>query len=248
VYDLLLGGIENVLHLHYLVPLFLGTLVGLIGGALPGVTITMTIIIVLPFTFGLDPLQGLATMTGVYVGGSAGGAITAALIGIPGTPSAITTTFDGFPMTQKGQPGRAIWLGIWSSFLGGLLAGVFLIGATGPLAAIALEFGPWEYFSLFIFALSMVAGLTEGSLIKGLLSGAVGLVITIIGSDPIMSVPRFTLGSDFLRNGFPFLPVLIGIFAFAPFASKSQQTAANDELTTSVKAPPLSVSHLKVLW
>ena len=246
--DLLLAGIENVLHLHYLVPLFLGTLVGLIGGALPGVTITMTIIIVLPFTFGLDPLQGLATMTGVYVGGSAGGAITAALIGIPGTPSAITTTFDGFPMTQKGQPGRAVWLGIWSSFLGGLLAGVFLIGATGPLAAIALEFGPWEYFSLFVFALSMVAGLTEASLIKGLLSGAIGLVITIVGADPIMSVPRFTLGTEFLRNGFPFLPVLIGIFAFAQLMTDIEKMSAADRTSAPIKAPPLTVSHLKVLW
>jgi putative tricarboxylic transport membrane protein len=248
VIDLLLAGIENVLHLKYLVPLFLGTLVGLIGGALPGVTITMTIIIVLPFTFGLDPLQGLATMTGVYVGGSAGGAITAALIGIPGTPSAITTTFDGFPMTQKGQPGRAVWLGIWSSFLGGLLAGVFLIGATGPLAAIALEFGPWEYFSLFVFALSMVAGLTEASLVKGLLSGAIGLVITIVGSDPIMSVPRFTLGTEFLRNGFPFLPVLIGIFAFAQLMTDIEKMSAADRTSAPIKAPPLTVSHLKVLW
>jgi putative tricarboxylic transport membrane protein len=248
VYDLLLAGIENILHLKYLVPLFLGTLVGLIGGALPGVTITMTIIIVLPFTFGLDPLQGLATMTGVYVGGSAGGAITAALIGIPGTPSAITTTFDGFPMTQKGQPGRAVWLGIWSSFLGGLLAGVFLIGATGPLAAIALEFGPWEYFSLFVFALSMVAGLTEASLIKGLLSGAIGLVITIVGSDPIMSVPRFTLGTEFLRNGFPFLPVLIGIFAFAQLMTDIEKMSAADRTSAPIKAPPLTVSHLKVIW
>ncbi|HEY5292320.1 MAG TPA: tripartite tricarboxylate transporter permease [Burkholderiales bacterium] len=248
MFDLLLGGIENVLHLHYLVPLFVGTLVGLIGGALPGVTITMTIIIVLPFTFGMDPLQGLATMTGVYVGGSAGGAITAALIGIPGTPSAITTTFDGFPMTQKGQPGRAVWLGIWSSFLGGLLAGVFLIGATGPLAAIALEFGPWEYFSLFVFALSMVAGLTEGSLVKGLLSGAIGLAITIVGSDPIMSVPRFTLGTEFLRNGFPFLPVLIGIFAFAQLMTDIEKMKASDLASAPIKAPPLTVSHLKVLW
>src|SRR3989337_1536991 len=146
----LLSSLGDVLQLQYLIPLGIGTLAGLSGGALPGVTITMTIIIVLPFTFGLDPLQGLATMTGVYVGGSAGGAITAALIGIPGTPSAITTTFDGFPMVQKGQPGRAVWLGIWSSFLGGLLGGIFLIGATGPLAAIALEFGPWEYFALFV--------------------------------------------------------------------------------------------------
>jgi len=248
VIDLLLAGIENILHLKYLVPLFLGTLVGLIGGALPGVTITMTIIIVLPFTFGLDPLQGLATMTGVYVGGSAGGAITAALIGIPGTPSAITTTFDGFPMTQKGQPGRAVWLGIWSSFLGGLLAGVFLIGATGPLAAIALEFGPWEYFSLFVFALSMVAGLTEASLIKGLLSGAIGLTITIVGSDPIMSVPRFTLGTEFLRNGFPFLPVLIGIFAFAQLMTDIEKMSAAERTSAPIKAPPLTVSHLKVLW
>src|SRR5487761_1936377 len=248
MYDLLLGGIQNVLHLHYLLPLFLGTLVGLIGGALPGVTITMTIIIILPFTFGMDPLQGLATMTGVYVGGSAGGAITAALIGIPGTPSAITTTFDGFPMTQKGQPGRAIWLGIWSSFLGGLLAGIFLIGATGPLAEIALKFGPWEYFSLFVFALSMVAGLTEGSLIKGLLSGALGLAITIVGSDPIMSVPRFTFGSEFLRNGFPFLPVLIGIFAFAQLMTDIEKMKRSEQASGPIKAPPLTVSHLKVLW
>ena len=248
MYDLLLGGIQNILHLHYLVPLFLGTLVGLIGGALPGVTITMTIIIVLPFTFGLDPLQGLATMTGVYVGGSAGGAITAALIGIPGTPSAITTTFDGYPMTQKGQPGRAIWLGIWSSFLGGLLAGIFLIGATGPLAEIALKFGPWEYFSLFVFALSMVAGLTEGSLIKGLLSGALGLAITIVGSDPIMSVPRFTFGTEFLRNGFPFLPVLIGIFAFAQLMTDIEKMKKSEQASAPIKAPPLTVSHLKVLW
>src|SRR5512144_1330335 len=120
----LLVSLVDIMQVQYLLPLTIGTMAGLIGGALPGVTITMTIIMVLPFTFGLDPLQGLAAMTGVYVGGSAGGAITAALIGIPGTPSAVTTTFDGFPMTQKGQPGRAVWLGIWSSFLGGLLGGV----------------------------------------------------------------------------------------------------------------------------
>lgn len=246
--DLLLAGIENILHLKYLVPLFLGTFIGLVGGGLPGVTITMTIIIVLPFTFGMDPLQGLATMTGVYVGGSAGGAITAALIGIPGTPSAITTTFDGFPMVQKGQPGRAVWLGIWSSCFGGLLAGLFLIGATGPLAAIALEFGPWEYFALFVFALSMVAGLTEGSLIKGLLSGTIGLAITIVGFDPIMSVPRFTLGSEFLRSGFPFLPVLIGIFAFAQLMTDIEKMDGSERTRAPLKAPPLTVSHLKVLW
>src|SRR3989338_6318133 len=131
------------------------------GGALPGVTITMTIIIVLPFPFGLDPLAGLATMIGVYVGGESGGLVTASLLGIPGTPSAVATTFDGYPMSKKGEPGRAVWLGTWASFIGGLLGAIFLIAATMPLARFALRFGPWEYFALFFFPLSIVAGLTE---------------------------------------------------------------------------------------
>ena len=111
-YELLLTHMGTVLHLQYLVPLLVGTIAGVIGGALPGVTITMTVIVVLPFTFGLDPLQGLAAMIGVYVGGSAGGSITASLIGIPGTPSAVATTFDGFPMTKKGEAGRSVWVGV----------------------------------------------------------------------------------------------------------------------------------------
>jgi putative tricarboxylic transport membrane protein len=219
VFGPLLGSLVEVLQPQYLLPLALGTLAGLIGGALPGVTITMTIIIVLPFTFGLDPLQGLAAMVGVYVGGESGGLVTASLIGIPGTPSAVATTFDAFPMAKKGEPGRAVWLGTWASFIGGILGAVFLIAATMPLARLALQFGPWEFFSLFVFALSMVAGLTEQSLLKGLLSGAFGLVITVIGTDPILAVPRFHFGSDFLRSGFQFLPVLIGIFAFAQIMS-----------------------------
>src|SRR5919106_4358429 len=105
MYELLGAGIINVLQAKYLVPLVLGTLAGVVGGALPGVTITMTIIVVLPFTFGLDPLQGLAAMTGVYVGGSAGGLVTAMLLGIPGSPAAIATTFDGHALAKRGEPG-----------------------------------------------------------------------------------------------------------------------------------------------
>jgi putative tricarboxylic transport membrane protein len=248
VFELLFAGFLNILQLKYFLPLLIGTLAGIIGGALPGVTITMTIILILPFTFGLDPLQGLAAMTGVYVGGECGGLITACLIGIPGTPSAIATTFDSFPMARKGEPGRAIWLGVWASFWGGLLGGVFLIGATGPLAAFALEFGPWEFFSLFIFALSMVAGLTEASLLKGLLSGAIGLAITVIGSDPIMAVPRLTMGSEFLRGGFQFLPILIGIFAFAQIMTDIEKMGGRGGAQAgAIAAPSLAVSHLKVI-
>jgi len=250
VYAHLFASILAILHLKYLVPLLIGTVAGVIGGALPGITITMTIIMVLPFTFGLDPLQGLAAMTGVYVGGSAGGSITASLIGIPGTPSAIATTFDGFPMTRKGEPGRAIWIGVWSAFLGGLLGGLFLIAATGPLASVALQFGPWEFFSLFVFALSMVAGLVGTSITKGLLSGAIGLVITVVGSDPIMGVPRLTLGTDFLRGGFPFLPVLIGIFAFAQLMSdiEKMRSAGSPGGSSAEPVAKLWVSQMAVLW
>src|SRR6266545_218270 len=212
MFELLGAGLLDVIHFKYLLPLFVGTLAGVVGG-------------------------------------SEGGLITACLIGIPGTPSAIATTFDGFPMARTGQPGRAVWLGTWSSFWGGMLGGIFLIGATGPLAAFALEFGPWEYFSLFVFALSMVAGLTEASLLKGLLSGAIGLVITVIGADPIMAVPRLTMGSDFLRGGFQFLPILIGIFAFAQIMTDIEKMGpAGTQHLEIVSAPNPSVSHLKIVW
>lgn len=248
MFELLGAGILDILQWKYLLPLSLGTLIGIIGGALPGVTLTMTIIVVLPFTFGLDPLQGLAAMVGVYVGGESGGLITACLLGIPGTPSAVATTFDGFPLARKGEPGRAVWLGIWASFFGGLIGGLFLIASTEPLARLALEFGPWEYFALFVLALSMVVGLVETSLVKGLLSGAIGLVITIIGTDPIMGVPRLHFDTDFLKNGFPFLPVLIGIFAFAQVMTEIEALKPGGALDRAVSAAPkLVVSHLRVI-
>jgi putative tricarboxylic transport membrane protein len=247
MFELLWAGLLNVLQLQYLIPLAIGTLAGLIGGALPGVTITMTIIIVLPFTFGLDPIAGLAAMVGVYVGGESGGLVTASLLGIPGTPSAVATTFDGFPMARRGEPGRAVWLGTWASFLGGILGAFFLIVTTEPLARFALRFGPWEYFSLFVFALSMVAGLTGHSLLKGFLSGAIGLVITVIGADPIMAVPRLTMGSEFLRGGFQFLPVLIGIFAFAQIMT-DLELMARGRPEVRIPTRSLAVSHRAVIW
>src|SRR5688572_21154339 len=249
MYELLLSGIETILQAKYFVPLAIGTLVGIVGGALPGITNTMTVIMVLPFTFGLEPLQGLSAMIGVYIGGESGGLIASCLLGIPGKPSSVATMFDGFPMSQKGEPGRALWLGIWASFFGGLLGGIFLVGTTGPLASLALEFGPWEYFSLFVFALSMVAGLTGASITAGLLSGAIGLVLTVIGNDPVMGHPRLTLGVRWLEGGIPFLPVLIGVFAFAQImgdVEKMGKTRADP--AAAFVAPRLVVSHPKVIW
>jgi putative tricarboxylic transport membrane protein len=248
MYELLAAGVLDILQPKYLVPLCIGTLAGVVGGALPGVTITMTIIVVLPFTFGLDPLQGLAAMTGVYVGGSAGGLVTAILLGLPGTPSSIATTFDGHAMARRGEPGRALWIGIWASFFGGMLGGLFLIGATGPLASFALEFGPWEFFSLFVLALSMVAGLVEASLLKGLIAGALGLIVTVLGVDPVMGQERLMLGIPFLSGGIDFLPVLIGVFAFAQIMGEIEKRGMARVAQAVDGSMSLAVSHGKVIW
>jgi putative tricarboxylic transport membrane protein len=246
MFELLGAGLAGIFQMKYLVPLFVGTLIGVVGGALPGITITMTVIVVLPFTFGLEPLQGLACMIGVYVGGETGGLITSCLLGIPGKPSAVATTFDGFPMARKGEPGRALWLGIWASIFGGLLGAVVLVAATGPLAQLALRFGPWEYFALFVLALSMVAGLVESSLIKGLLSGALGCVVTVLGNDPVMGQPRLTLGIPWLEGGIPFLPVLIGVFAFAQIMGEVEQLSKKVHAAVNA-AVNLAVSQVKVI-
>ncbi|NCW81429.1 MAG: hypothetical protein EBV68_06090 [Betaproteobacteria bacterium] len=249
MFELLGQGMVTLMDLKYLIPLVIGTLIGVIGGALPGITITMTIIVVLPFTFGLEPLQGLAAMIGVYVGGETGGLITSCLLGIPGKPSSVATMFDGFPMSRRGEPGRAVWLGVYASLIGGLLGAIVLVASTGPLARLALEFGPWEYFSLFILALSMVAGLVESSMVKGLIAGGLGLVVTVLGNDPVMGKERLSLGISTLEGGIPFLPVLIGTFAFAQIMSDIEKLGADQQLQTeAAKSVNLAVNHLKVLW
>jgi len=225
-----------------------GIFAGIVGGAIPGITITMTIILTLPFTFGMPPLQGLATMIGVYVGGESGGLVSACLIGIPGTPSAVATTFDGFPMARKGQPGRAVWLGIWASAIGGLLAGIPLIFGAVQLALLAVNFGPWEYFSLFILTLSIVAGLSEQSLVKGLIASVFGLLVTSFGTDPIMAIPRLTFGWEFLRTGFPFLPILIGVFGLSQIMNDLEKSGASrDSRALGQSVTTLKVSHLAII-
>ena len=140
-----LAGAAAFLQPHVLGFTVIGIVAGIIVGLIPGFTITMGVILVLPFTFGMDPLQGIATMVGVAVGGASGGLISATLIGIPGTPSAMATTFDGFPMARRGQPGRALGLGTWASLVGGLLGWIVLVLAAPPLAELEVGYGRWRY-------------------------------------------------------------------------------------------------------
>ena len=183
----------------------IGVTAGLIAGAIPGFTIAMAVVLTLPFTFGLSPVEGLSTMIGVFVGGLSGGLMSGMLTGIPGTPSSIATTFDGFPMARNGKPGLALGLGVWSSFFGGIFSAVLLVTLAPRLAVIGLEFGPWDYFSLVLFALTITASLSGENLVKGMIAGALGLFIATIGEDEVNGVARFSFGIDDLESGFTFL-------------------------------------------
>lgn len=206
---------EGILDASSLLILLVGVVAGIIFGSIPGFTITMGVALTLPFSFGMEPLDGIALMLGVAVGGSSGGLITACLLGIPGTPSAMATTFDGFPMAKAGAPGKALAIGLWASFFGSIIAGIILIFMAPLLAEWAIAFGPWELSALMLFGLSAIASLGGSSLIKGLISGVLGLTFALVGIDPLGGTPRFTLGFTELQAGFNFLPVLIGVFAFS---------------------------------
>lgn len=241
--DLILLGFKGVYDFNILLSMCIGVIAGIVAGAIPGFTITMAIVLTLPFTFGMSSVGGMATMVGVYIGGLSGGLITAILLGIPGTPSAVATTFDGYPMAiKKGKPGEALMIGISASFLGSLIGMVVLVTLAPQVANIALKFGPWEYFSLIIFALTIIASITGDSIIKGLLTGVFGLLISTVGTDPMTGFHRFTFGIRSLRAGLPFLTVLIGIFAvsrlFTELESKKEVTENKKLVTSEVKINP----------
>ena len=243
--DLFLVGFDQILRPYPLLLLFLGTVGGVIVGCLPGFTITMGAALVLPLTFGMSSIEGLSAMIGVLVGGLAGGQITGILLGIPGTPSSVATVFDGYPMACKGEPGRALALGTWASFFGGLIGAVILMFFTPPLANMAMKFGPWEFFALVAFGLTIIASLSGKSITKGVIGGLLGLIAASFGTDPMTGIPRFNFGLNGLTGGFSFLPVLIGLFAFSQLMKNLEMSrSASQALVTDAD---LSFSSRDVL-
>lgn len=202
-----------LLNGQVIVMMLIGIVVGIIVGALPGLTATMGVALLVPVTFWMKPLPAIMVLLGIYVGAMYGGALSAILIRTPGTPAAAATTFDGYPLAQQGKAGLAIGISCITGVIGGVFSTVTLIIAAPLVARFALKFGPAEYFALAVFGLSIIASLSERSLVKGLLMGACGLLLATIGMDPITAVPRFTFGIQQLLEGLPFIPVLIGVFA-----------------------------------
>ena len=244
MFEHLLVAFQTVIEIKTLGLMVLGVAAGLVAGAIPGFTIAMGVVLTLPFTFGMSPLQGLSTMMGVFVGGLSGGLMSGILTGIPGTPSSVATTFDGFPMSRKGRPGLALGLGVWSSFFGGIISAVLLVALAPQLARLGLEFGPWDYFSLILFALTITASLAGDRMLKGIIAGVLGLLVATIGEDGINGVARFNFGSEELHQGFAFLPVLIGLFAFSQLLSDVEDHERSQQPLMQSGAKAVKVEHL----
>lgn len=221
--DGLLIGIENLIQPIHLLILLLAMTIGFLGGALPGISGTMLVIILLPISYGLDPISAFILLTTIYASSVFSGLISAILFRTPGTPEAVATVFDGYPMVQKGKPGEALGIGIFSSATGGVIGTLFLIFLTPLLASFALKFSSPEYFALAVLGLTVVVSLSGGSLIQGFIGVGFGLFIATFGMDPLTGAERFTFGTIELLSGIHLIPVLIGLFAISEVLRKSKE-------------------------
>jgi putative tricarboxylic transport membrane protein len=192
---------------------FAGTGIGIIFGALPGLTSVMAVGLLIPITFGFSPATGLIFLAGAYCGSVYGGSISAILLNTPGTPASAATSLDGYAMASKGEGGKALATGIIASFTGGIISAMCLILISPQLAKIALLFGPAEYFAVAVFGMTIISSLSSRTILKGCIAGLLGLVIGTVGMDPITGFPRFTFGNLELLEGISIIPALIGLFS-----------------------------------
>jgi len=198
--------------MHFLLVLF-GVAIGLVFGVIPGLSTTMAISLCLPLTFSMETESGLALLLGIYIGGISGGLVSAILLNVPGTAASVATTFDGYPMACQGKADKALGYGIVASFTGGLISIVALIFISPGLAKIAIKFGSYEYFSLMLFALTMIITMSSKNILRGTMSGVLGMLFAMVGGAPIDGLPRLTGGFRQLNGGFNLVAVLIGVFA-----------------------------------
>lgn len=192
-----------------------GTAIGIVFGAIPGLSATMAMALFLPLSFGLEPVIGCTFLLGLYVGGISGGCISAILLKIPGTPASMCTVWDGGPMADRGEAGKAIGVSVLYSFIGGTLSGVAMIALSPILAGFALKFSPFEYCSIAVMSLVIIAALAGSSMINGLLSGLLGLLVACMGASPVGFVPRLVFNNSNLLSGISVIALMIGQFAIA---------------------------------
>ncbi|MBL8806708.1 MAG: tripartite tricarboxylate transporter permease [Rhodospirillales bacterium] len=220
-----------------------GVIWGIFGGALPGISPSIAMALLLPFTYGMEPVSAIVLLASVYVGAEYGGSIPAILIRTPGTNSAAATTIDGYEMARRGKAGEALGISLMCGLVGGLFGLLVLSTATEPLARVALAFTPPAYCALGILGLSVIASLSGGSLLKGLIAAFMGLMVATVGTDPVSGVPRFTFGHAELLGGIRPILVMVGLFAVAEMLEQisSPAWAKADARDTRLKLPGLAM-------
>ncbi|WP_316980368.1 tripartite tricarboxylate transporter permease [Shumkonia mesophila] len=224
----------------------IGVLSGIVVGAIPGFSGAMLIAMSIPLTYFMTNVDAMVLLISMYVGSVSGGLISATLLKMPGTPSSIMTTMDGFPMAQSGNAARALGLGISASFVGGLISWFFLYFFSPVLAIWGTRFGPWEIFSMVVMALALIASLSKASLAKGLLAALLGVMASLPGIDKASGTVRLTFGFDHLASGFELVPVLLGIFVFSQAFSDLAKIGGTPQIVkTDTKSIFLSLKDWK---
>lgn len=208
-----------LLNPRFIFLVFVGSVAGLFVGAIPGLSVSMATALLVSITYTWETTDALATIMGVYVVGVFSGAVSAILINIPGAPSSVVTTLDGYPMAKRGEAYKALYVATIYSFIGSIFGLVALAALTGPISTIAIKFRPMDYFLLALFGLATVGSVTSKNYTKGLVAAAIGLVISMIGLDPLAGTPRLVFGVKELRAGVSTVPALVGLFGFAEVLS-----------------------------
>jgi putative tricarboxylic transport membrane protein len=230
--NLLFQGFWQIFQPNVFGFLLIGTVLGIVVGAIPGLTATMAIALLIPFTFQMNPISGIVMLLAIYASGIYAGGIASILIRTPGTPAAAATVLDGYPMAQQGHAGRAIGIATISSGIGGLFSAICLALFAPMLATVALRFSAPEYFALAVFGLTVTMSLAGDAPLKGLAAALVGLLVGMIGLDPIGGFPRFNFGVPELTGGLNFVAVMIGLF------SLSEAFRQLETMGSSVPVPP----------
>ncbi|WP_394743202.1 tripartite tricarboxylate transporter permease [Natronococcus roseus] len=243
----ILHGVANVMDPAILSLMILGILIGLIMGSIPGMTATMTVAVLLSFTFTMEPANGMMLLLGIYGGAVYAGSIPAILIRTPGTPSAAATIFDGYPLSQNGEAGRAIRMATVASFVGGFISVLALMFFSPLIADAALRFRSPEFFALALLGLTVIASVSGDSITKGMISGLLGMLVATVGIDPLTGYQRFTFGTPELLTGVEFIAVMIGLFGIAEGLRKYAQGigAEENKINQEITGVLPSLSDLK---
>jgi putative tricarboxylic transport membrane protein len=218
-----------------------GVVAGLVIGGMPGLTANLGVALLLPVTFSLDVTAALLLLTSLYTAAIYGGSFAAILLRTPGTSASAATAIDGYELTRQGKFDTAIRIATFSSVVGGAASGVALLLLAPPLSLLSLKFGPAEYFMLAVFGLTVIGTLASGNLLKGLLAGALGLLISVAGADLNSGFPRFTFGIPALASGFDFVPVVIGLF------SVSQALLMCEDVHTTIQKAEIAARKWRYL-